>query len=268
MDLKAARDGADDEQRDKIDAMIRTIQAARADPEGLEGVLDSVKRDARDGVEFRHWHRGKMQRAPWMRPESAQKVVAAAKKPSAVKYSSDVPVRVLVIGGYKGKATQAGVVAVHGAVASVSARQSAEFWSTIAARVSEAYAPLVLEPLEAVFVTDELVDAGASLACALVGTKGLTVVAYAAHCRATPPDAQFRYIGSFVAGDRVFVVSAKKTEKERRIRRLLATRIDRSGDNGDFLRHVRSKAEYMWASHIDEVIDAVANPKAQVVLAA
>jgi len=188
-----------------------------------------------------------------------------------------VPPRVLVVGAYKGRETEPGVVAVHGlgAVASVAGNQGLTgsassassagraFWRGIRDAVADAYAPLELDGLACVvFATDAEPDVGARHACEMLGEQGVSVVPYTTHCTSTPPDAELHALGAFAAGGKAYVLSSRTRGRKVEYPHYTdgaARRVDRYTPSARLVAAVTgSGGKYAWGSTLDVVIDGIA----------
>ena len=198
--------------------------------------------------------------APWVDAKKAAETEARLRS-AHVRASLEVGPRVLVIGTYKGLPTKRGAVAVHshGAVASVGAKQDPQFWRALEANISRAYAPMVVAPLAAVVVADAAVDAAAALAARMLGETGVCVVRLAAHCSATPPDAEMHALGAFAAGPDVYVLSARGQKRKIKYPLYRESLIDRNArEAARDVFAARVKGATNWANALDTVVEVIA----------
>jgi hypothetical protein len=253
--------GAAREAKEAVLAVLRGIKGDTSPAERIRKLDAARKLAASHQIALREYWRGPVAVAPWVEPQKAAATEERLRAAPRVRASKEVGPRVLVIGTYRGRPTQRGVVAVHahGAVASVGARQDPPFWHALGAELARAYAPMVVAPLAAVVVADDAVDAGASVATRLLDATGVSVVRLAAHCGATPPDAEMHAVGAFAAGSppEAYVLSTRGRARARKVA-LYERRIDRNASHAAraaFAAEVRRA--HFWAEALETVVDAI-----------
>jgi hypothetical protein len=243
----------------EILSVLNGLKGTKGKPEETNRVLDRARALAKaKGIEVTPFWRGKVALAPWVSEADARETSERQRALPRVVASTAVPARVLVIGEYRGKPTARGVIAAHGAVATCAARQEKAFWRELKTELARAYAPMVVAPLAAVFVAEDAVDAGASLAVGLLAASGVAMVRLAAHCSDAPPDGSMHALGAFAAGGEVYVLSARDARRaiahpfhKRRVERR-ASRAAREA----YAAEVRRATN--WAAALDTLVDAVA----------
>jgi hypothetical protein len=239
--------------------VLEKLKGTKGKPEETNRVLDRARALAKaKGIEVTPFWRGKVALAPWVSEADARETGERQRALPRVIASTAVPARVLVIGEYRGKPTARGLIAAHGAVATCAARQEKAFWRELKTELARAYAPMVVAPLAAVFVAEDAVDAGASLAVGLLAASGVAMVRLAAHCSDAPPDGSMHALGAFAAGGEVYVLSARDARRaiahpfhKRRVERR-ASRAAREA----YAAEVRRATN--WAAALDTLVDAVA----------
>ena len=247
-------------------AVLDVLSALKLDtpPEERLRILDQAREVAlANKIALREYWRGGVALAPWVDPKQAAATEARLRS-APVRASMEVGLRVLVIGVYKGLSTERGVVAVHahGAVASVGATQDPGFWRALEAKISRAYAPMVVAPLAAVVVADAVVDAGAALAARMLDETGVCVVHLAAHCSAAPPDSEMHALGAFAAGapPQAYVLSARGPKRKIRYPLYREGPIDRNArDATRDLFAARVKGASNWAKALETVVEFIAS---------
>ena len=239
--------------------ILAVLDRTRTEGADKNRILDEARAMAKkQGVAVEPYWRGEVALAPWVSQAEARSAEERLRAPPRIIASTAVAARVLVIGEYRGKRTARGLVAAHGAVATVGARQEKTFWSRLGAELASAYAPMVVAPLAAVFVAEDAVDAGAALAVELLSASGVAMVRLAAHCSDAPPDGSMHALGAFAAGGAVYVLSARDA------RRAIAhpyhkRRVERRGSRAArdaYAAEVRRATN--WAEALDTLVDAVA----------
>jgi hypothetical protein len=239
--------------------VLNGLKGTKGKPEETNRILDRARALAKaKGIEVTPFWRGKVALAPWVSEADARETGERQRALPRVIASTAVPARVLVIGEYRGKPTARGVIAAHGAVATCAARQEKTFWRELKTELARAYAPMVVAPLAAVFVAEDAVDAGASLAVGLLAASGVAMVRLAAHCSDAPPDGSMHALGAFAAGGEVYVLSARDARRaiahpfhKRRVERR-ASRAARDA----YAAEVRRATN--WAAALDTLVDVVA----------
>ena len=135
-------------------------------------------------------------------------------------------------------------------------------WRALEAKISRAYAPMVVAPLAAVVVADAVVDAGAALAARMLDETGVCVVHLAAHCSAAPPDSEMHALGAFAAGapPQAYVLSARGPKRKIRYPLYREGPIDRNArDATRDLFAARVKGASNWAKALETVVEFIAS---------
>lgn len=136
--------------------ILAVLDRTRTEGADKNRILDEARAMAKaQGVAVEPYWRGEVALAPWVGQAEARSAEERLRAPPRIIASTAVAARVLVIGEYRGKPTARGLVAAHGAVATVGARQEKTFWNRLGAELARAYAPMVVAPLAAVFVAED-----------------------------------------------------------------------------------------------------------------